>query len=114
MALVLKDRVRESTNTLGTGSFTLLGAVDGFRTFTSAIGVNNSTYYSVATLTQWEVGVGTVGAGNTLSRDKVLDSSNNGNLVDFTAGDKDIFVTYPAQKSVTRDNQTALSVVFGS
>lgn len=114
MALVLKDRVRETTNVTGTGTMTLQGAVEGFETFTSAIGVGNQTYYSVATTTQWEVGVGTVGAGNTLTRDKVLDSSNSGNLVDFTAGDKDIFVTYPAKKSATRDNLLTYSIVFGS
>jgi len=114
MALVLKDRVRETTNITGTGTMTLQGAVDGFRTFTSAVGVGNQTYYSVASLTQWEVGVGTVGAGNTLTRDTVLDSSNNGAKVDFTSGDKDIFVTYPAKKSATRDNLLAYSIVFGS
>ena len=114
MALILKDRVRESSSSSGTGTITLDGALTGFQSFTSAIGVGNQTYYSISSQTQWEVGVGTVGAGNTLSRDTVLDSSNSGAKVDFSVGGKDVFVTYPAKKSITRDNYTALSVVFGS
>ena len=33
MALVLKDRVKETTTTTGTGSFALAGAVTGYDSF---------------------------------------------------------------------------------
>ena len=78
MALVFKDRVRETTTTTGTGTVTLAGAVTGFQTF-SAIGDGNTTYYTIALGTEWEVGVGTyTSSGTTLSRDTVLASSNSG------------------------------------
>jgi hypothetical protein len=96
MALVLKDRVRETTATTGTGTVTLAGAVNGFQDF-SAVGDGNTTYYAIVLGTEWEVGIGTyTTSGTELSRDTVLDSSNTGSLVDFSAGSKDVFVTYPA------------------
>lgn len=101
MALVLKDRVRETSTTTGTGTFTLGGAVTGFQSF-SVIGNSNKTYYSASGAGQWEIGIGTYSSG-TLTRDVVLESSNSGNLVDFSAGTKDIFVTYPAERSVYAD-----------
>jgi len=104
MALVVKDRVQETSTTTGTGSLTLLGAVTGFQTFSSAIGNTNTTYYTIQNGAEWEVGVGTVSAG-ALSRDTVLESSNSGSLVDFSAGTKFVFCTYPAEKSV--DIETA-------
>jgi hypothetical protein len=104
MALVVKDRVQETSTTTGTGSLTLLGAVTGFQTFSSAIGNTNTTYYTIQNGAEWEVGVGTVSAG-ALSRDTVLESSNGGSLVNFSAGSKFVFCTYPAEKSV--DIETA-------
>jgi len=101
MALVVKDRVRENSTTTGTGTFTLSGAVTGFQTFSTAIGNTNTTYYAIVNQGEWEVGLGTVGAG-TLSRDTVL-SSSTGSKVDFTAGTKDVFCTYPSVKSVYRN-----------
>lgn len=101
MALVVKDRVRENSSTTGTGTFTLTGAVSGFQTFSSAIGNTNTTYYTILNGAEWEVGLGTVGAG-TLSRDTVL-SSSTGSKVDFTSGTKDVFCTYPAGKSIYYD-----------
>lgn len=99
MALVLKDRVKETTTTTGTGTITLAGASSGFQSF-SVIGDGNSTYYAIVGGTDWEVGIGTyTSSGTTLSRDTVLESSNSGSLVDFAAGSKDVFVTYPAEKS---------------
>lgn len=98
MAFVLKDRVRETSTTAGTGTFTLAGAVTGYQAF-SAIGDGNTTFYCIAAQagTEWEVGIGTyTSSGTTLSRDTVLASSNSGNKVDFSAGTKDVFVTYPA------------------
>jgi hypothetical protein len=102
MALVLKDRVREQSTTTGTGSFTLTGAVTGFQSFSSAIGNTNTTYYTISDNTNWEVGLGTVSAG-AISRDTVLASSNSGSLVNFPAGTKDVFCTYPATDAVYQD-----------
>ena len=101
MALVVKDRVRENSTTTGTGTFTLSGAVTGFQTFSTAIGNTNTTYYAIVNQGEWEVGLGTVGAG-TLSRDTVL-SSSTGSKVNFTSGTKDVFCTYPSVKSVYRN-----------
>lgn len=103
MALVLADRVRETTTTAGTGTVTLAGAVTGFQSF-AVIGNGNITYYTIAGqgTSEWEVGVGTyTSAGTTLARTTVLASSNSGSLVNFSAGTKDVFVTYPAGRSVT-------------
>lgn len=98
MAFVVKDRVKETTTTTGTGTVTLLGASTGFQSF-SAIGNANTTYYTIAgqTGSEWEVGIGTyTSAGTTLARTTVLASSNSGSLVNFSAGTKDVFVSYPA------------------
>jgi hypothetical protein len=100
MALVVKDRVKETTTTTGTGTYTLAGAVTGFQSF-GVIGDGNTTYYSITDGTNWEVGLGTYTAsGTTLSRDTILESSNSGSAVNWSAGPKDIFVTYPAERSV--------------
>jgi hypothetical protein len=98
MALVLKDRVKETTATTGTGAYTLAGASTGYQSF-SVIGDGNTTYYSVTDGTNWEVGIGTYTAsGTTLSRDTILESSNAGSAVNWGSGSKDIFCTYPAEK----------------
>jgi len=113
MALVLQDRVKETSTTSSTGTFTLAGASTGFQSF-AAVGNGNTTYYAIVaqTITEWEVGIGTYTlSGTTLSRDTVLSSSNANALVNFSAGTKDVFVTYPAEKSVNLDaagNATAL------
>lgn len=100
MALVVKDRVKETTTTQGTGTVTLAGASSGYQSF-AAIGDGNITYYTIAGGNEWEVGIGTYTAsGTTLSRDVVLSSSNSGSLVNFSAGSKDVFVTYPADRSI--------------
>jgi hypothetical protein len=99
MALVLADRVQETTTTVGTGTVTLAGAVTGFQSF-SAIGNGNTTYYTISGGSEWEVGIGTyTSSGTTLSRTTVLASSNSGSLVNFSAGSKNVFVTYPAKRS---------------
>lgn len=105
MALVLADRVQDLTITTGTGTVTLAGSPPtGFQSFGAAIGNGNTTYYTISGGTQWEVGVGTyTAAGTSLSRDTVLSSSNSGSLVNFSAGTKTVFVTYPAEKSVNED-----------
>lgn len=102
MALVLADRVQETTTTTGTGTVTLAGATTGYQSF-AVIGNGNTTFYTIADQggANWEVGIGTyTSSGTTLSRDTVLASSNGGALVNFTTGTKTAFVTYPSEKSV--------------
>jgi hypothetical protein len=98
MGLVLRDRTKETTTTTGTVAVTLAGAAGAnFQTFLAAVGDGNRCYYAIVSATQWEVGIGTyTAAGNTLSRDTVLASSNAGALVNFTAGSKDVYVDIPA------------------
>jgi hypothetical protein len=102
MALVLKDRVKEVTSVTSTGTATLLGAVVGFQTFNTAIPTGSTVYYCIAGqgTSQWEVGVGTFTAPDQLSRDTVYSSSSAGALVNFSAGTKDVFVTYPSERAV--------------
>ena len=105
MALVVKDRVKETTTTTGTGTVTLGGAAAGFQSFT-AIGDGNTTYYTIydQPAGEWEVGIGTYTAsGTTLSRDTVLSSSNAGSLVNFGVGSKSVFCTNPAERAVYQD-----------
>jgi hypothetical protein len=102
MALVVKDRVQETSTTSGTGTLTLAGAVPGFQTFSSSIGNGNTTFYTIYdnVAQAWEVGIGTVGAG-TLSRDTVLSNSSGGTSPLTLAGNSSsVFCTYPAEKSV--------------
>ncbi len=99
MAFVLADRVKETTTTAGTGTVTLDGASTGYQSF-AAIGNSNTTYYTIAgqSSSEWEVGIGTYNSsGTTLARTTVISSSNAGALVNFSAGTKDVFVTYPAE-----------------
>ena len=105
MAFVINDRVKETSTTTGLGTFTLDGAVTGFETFSSAIGNMSLTYYTIHTqnAAQFEVGIGTVGAG-TLARTSVISSSNSDAAVDFSAGTKDVFCTMPASKVAYIDN----------
>lgn len=105
MALVLADRVNETSQTTGTGSLTLDGAVNNYQSF-AVIGNGNTTYYTIAhqTANEWEVGIGTYTASGTLlSRDTVLASSNSGSPVNLSVGTKSVFVVYPAGKSVNQD-----------
>jgi len=117
MPLVVADRVRETTTTTGQGTVTLAGAVLGFQTF-AAIGNGNTTYYTIAGqgTTEWEVGIGTyTSSGTTLSRDTVLASSAGGTTkVTFSAGTKDVFVTYPSSKSVYEDEGQAVYAGAGT
>lgn len=102
MALSLADRVRETTTTTGTGTVTLAGAVTGYQSF-AVVGNGNATYYCIAgqDVSEWEVGIGTyTSSGTTLARTTVLSSSNSGSLVNFSAGIKDVFVTYPGERAV--------------
>ena len=105
MALILKDRVKESATSPGTGSVTLLGASVGFQSF-SVIGNGNTCYYTISDQggPNWEVGIGTYSTtGPTLARTTVLASSNAGSLTNFNAGTQDVFVTYPSERGVWLD-----------
>lgn len=106
MALVVKDRIKETSTTSGTGTLTLAGAASGFRSFAD-VGNANTTYYAIvdSTAGTWEVGIGTyTSSGTTLSRDTVLsNSSGNTSAINFAANSKDVFVTYPSAKSVYLD-----------
>ena len=104
MALVVADRVKETTTTTGTGTVTLLGASTGFQSF-AVIGDTNTTYYTIAgqTGSEWEVGVGTYSSsGTTLARTTVLSNSSatQPSALNFSAGTKDVFVTYPSERAV--------------
>jgi len=105
MALVINDRVKETSTTTGTGTFSLAGAETGFETFVSGVGDGNTTYYAISHdgTNEWEVGVGTVtdAATDTLSRDTIISSSNSDAAVNFTAGGKTVFCTLPAKKTIS-------------
>lgn len=107
MALVIADRVKETSVTTGTGTYTLGGAVEGFQSF-AAIGNSNTTYYACTDGTNYEMGIGTYTAsGTTLARTTILKSSNSNNAVNWTSGTKTIFCTLLADKVVHDDNLQA-------
>lgn len=97
MALVFNDRVKETSTTTGTGTLDLGGAFQDLQTFVAGIGNSNETYYNIVLpqTGEFEVGRGVVtdASPDTLSRLEVFTSSNNGNLVDFSAGTKTVFCT---------------------
>ena len=107
MALVIDDRVKETSTTTGTGTLNLSGAVSGFQTFVAGVGDGNTTYYAIVNRdeSEWETGVGTVtdASTDTLARTTVIASSNSDSAVDFSAGTKDVFTTLPASKAVYED-----------
>ena len=114
MALVLADRVKESTTTAGAGTVTLLGAATGFQSF-AVIGNGNTTYYCIAgqTGSEWEVGIGTyTSSGTTLARTTVLSNSagTQPSALGFSAGTKDVFVTYPSERSVNGDANNVVAI----
>jgi len=112
MAFVIADRVQETTTTQGTGTVVLAGAVQGYQSF-AIIGNANTTYYTIADQagTNWEVGIGTYYAGNvSLGRTTVLSSSNSNSLVNFTAGIKAVFVTYPAERAIYADSSNITTI----
>jgi hypothetical protein len=106
MALVLNDRVKETTTTTGTGAIALGGAVSSFETFGAGVGNSNTTYYAIVhqTANEFEVGLGTLdGTSANLTRTTVISSSNSDAAVNFSAGTKDVFCTFPASKAVFKD-----------
>lgn len=102
MALVLKDRVRTASATVGTGALVLGAAAPGYQAF-SVLGDGSTTYYTIVdpATNVWEVGVGVYTLStNSLSRDTILDSSSGGAILNLTAGTKDVFVSLPAERAV--------------
>ena len=103
MAFVLNDRVKETSTTTGTGTFSLAGAEVGFESFVSGIGTTNSTFYAISNdgKNEFEVGIGTVtdASPDTLSRTTIISSTNSDNAVNFTSGTKTVFCTYPAKRA---------------
>ena len=113
MALVIADRVRETTTTTGTGTITLAGAVSNFETFTANLSNSDTTYYSIVDNTNgtFEVGLGTfTSSGTTLARTTVIASSNSNSAVNFGSGTKDVFITIPATKMIVKDASGNVSI----
>ena len=112
MALIVADRVQETSTTTGTGAITLAGAVTGFRTFGSVMVNTDTTYYTITdqlSSANWEVGLGTWGTGGILTRTTILKSSNANAAVNFTSGALYVFMTYPADKAVYEDANNRVS-----
>jgi len=112
MAIVVKDRVQQTSTTTGTSDFVLSGSVSGFQSF-AAIGNTNITYYAAVdpNTGDWEVGLGTYSTtGPTLTRTTIFESSNAGAKVVFAAGAKNVFCTYPAERAIYEepDGQTLI------
>ena len=105
MALVINDRVKETSTTTGTGTFDLAGAETGYEGFVTGVGTTNTTYYAIElnSAGEWEVGIGTVtdAATDTLSRTTIITSSNGDAAVNFSAGTKNVFCTLPAKKTMS-------------
>ena len=105
MALVINDRVKETTTTTGTGTVNLGGAETGYESFVSGVGTTNKTFYAIElnSAGEFEVGIGTVtdASPDTLSRDTVISSSNGDALVNFSAGTKNVFCTLPASRTMS-------------
>jgi hypothetical protein len=105
MALIVNDRVKETSTTTGTGTISLAGAETGYESFVSGIGTTNTTYYAIElnSANEFEVGIGTVtdASPDTLSRDTVISSSNGDALVNFSAGTKNVFCTLPAKRAMS-------------
>jgi hypothetical protein len=128
MALVLADRVQETSNTTSTGDLALNGALPTYQSFALGIGVGNTCYYAAyntdQSVNEWEVGVGTLSGVSTLVRTTILSSSNAGSIVNFSAGSKLVYVTLPAERAVyenaagdppfaTQDESVAITIALG-
>ena len=118
MALVINDRVKETTTTTGTGTLNLAGAVTGFETFVAGVGDGNTTYYAITLpgTAEFEVGLGTItdARPDTLARTTIISSSNSDSAVNFSAGTKTIFCTLPASKTVFLDASGNIVAANGS
>ena len=113
MALEIYDRVKETTTTTGTGTYTLAGAVTGFETFTANLDDADTTYYACTDNTNFEVGIGTfTSSGTTLARTTILARSNSNSAVNWSSGTRTIFMTYPAGKAVFKDASDNINGTF--
>ena len=113
MAFVLSDRIKETTTTTGTGTYTLGGAVSGFETFTANLSNSDTTYYCCTDGTDFEVGLGTfASSGTTLARTTIISSSNSNNAVNWSSGSRDIFCTLPGSKAVFKDGSDNINGTF--
>ena len=105
MALVINDRVKETSTTTGTGTLNLAGAETGYESFVAGIGTGNTTYYAIElnSAGEYEVGIGTVtdATPDTLSRTTIISSSNSDAAVNFSAGTKNVFCTLPAKRTMS-------------
>ena len=114
MALVIDDRVKETSTTTGTGTLNLSGAVSGFQTFVAGVGDGNTTYFAIVNrdADEWETGIGTVtdASTDTLARTTVIASSNSDSAVTFSSGTKDVFTTLPASKAVYEDGSSDVTL----
>ncbi len=111
MALIVADRVQETTNSTGTGAYTLGGAVAGFQAFSAEVSNADTVYYSVTDNADFEVGLGTyASSGGTITRTTVFTSSNSNNAVNWGIGTKNIFLTYPADKAVLEDASNNVTI----
>lgn len=111
---IVHDRIKEDSTSTGTGDFTLGGSLSGFKAFSDVFSVGDQTFYAIESdAGEFEVGRGTYSGTNTLSRNEVFSSSNTDQLVNFIAGPKVVFVTYPAKKSVTDTQAIAFAVALG-
>jgi hypothetical protein len=98
VALIIADRVRETTTTTGTGNITLAGAATGYITFSSVCVATDLFYYVISGGAEWEVGRGLMVTSTTFARDRILSSSNSNSVVTFSAGTKDVFMTFPGSR----------------
>jgi len=113
MALITADRVKAAANAPGTGTVTLL-PVTGFETFATAMVVGDTCYYTIADQSgaNWEVGLGTYSAANTLTRTTIFESSNANAIVNFASGTQDVFITYPAERAVHQARSMVYQMIF--
>ena len=111
MAFIVADRVKETTNSTGTGAYALGGAPAGFQAFSAVTSNTDTVYYAISDNVEFEVGVGTyASSGNSISRTTILSSSNSGSAVNWGIGTKDIFLTYPAEKAVIEDASNNVTI----
>ncbi len=110
MALIKADRVKESSTSTGASTFALAGAYTGFRSFSSVCSIGDTFYYVIDSDlgSEWETGLGTYSAVNTLTRTTVHSSSNSNSIVTFSAGTKNVYI------SLTGNQLGTLSTLAGS
>jgi hypothetical protein len=121
MALIVKDRVKETTTTTGTGALILAGAMTGFRAFSSVCSTNDTCYYALQAVDSngtptgdWEVGLGTYSGTNTLTRTTVLSSSNSGSAVSLSSGTKQVWIDIAASDYLTTRTNAAGGPAFSA